>query len=356
MRFGLGPVAAAPEDEAEADTLARNIAQLSQEEGFDSLWVEPGRQLGGASPIVVAAVLARVASAGTIVARPLVGLGHPISIAEEAATFDIIARGRTVLAPCDRPGGLSLSAYGVPAEEAAGRFWESVDILQRCWAPEEFSFDGAYWRIPANMPEHADRPPLLSVTPKPSQPMIPLWIGATSERSVAMAAQRGLPVLAEAWETRDEIAAKFSRHRAEGAVASARLIRPAIRDVVVEESAALAWSAAEAVLARRYAHIRANGWPVPEAETRAVAADRAIVGDVEEVLTELRAYAEAGVNYLVCRVAAPDSAHESVRRTAVLLGRAVAPHLRMYGLSPDIRVSSLAEADDPVLPVLKGTF
>lgn len=358
MRFGFGPVPAAQTDEAAPSSGRRACedAVWSQDEGFDSIWLEPGTQTAGASPVVLGAAVARAARAHRLVVRPVVGLVHPVTIAEELATLDVISYGRVLLAGCDRPPSRTLEAAGLTPTGAVERFWESLEIIQRAWSPEPFSFEGAHWRVPARMPEHVDALKRLSVTPKPAQFSIPILVGATSTESITRAADAGLPVLGEAWETLREVAAKFERHRNSGAPSAAQRLRAVVRDIFIADTRERAWEIAEPELGRGQARDRGDGRPLPAGATREVAAGRAIVGDTDTVLEELGRYADAGVNYVACRVAAPAERPELAREAATLLGRGVAPHLKMFGLSDAIRVRTLPQAENPVLPLLDSTI
>lgn len=353
MKFGFGPF---PADDSERypDFLAQAVA--AEEEGFDSVWIDPGRQQSGGSPFPLGAAAARRTTAVRIAVRPVTGLVHPIYLAEDAAALDLISKGRLVLGLSDQPGLGSLEAYNVTAEDARGRFWESVDVMFRSWAPEPFSHHGAYWQVPAGMPEHtlAAGAVKLSVTPKPAQVMIPAWVAASNEDSVRRAAALGLPVLGEGWETRAELAAKFRLYQdAAGQSLAARLL-PAVRDVHVAETVDEAWRQAEPALAAQYGLYEDIGRLGNGAGVRARAAGRAIVGDVDSVIAELRDYQqETGLNYVVCRLALPGLAPEAVRASITLLGRGVAPSFRMFDMPEAIRARTLEEADNPMIGYLR---
>ena len=124
MKLGLGPYPAATPEGNEGAHYRRVCAHaaLAEEEGFDSVWLEPGRQLSGASPFPLGAAVARRTRALRIVVRPRLGLTHPVYAAEDTATLDLIAAGRAVLAPSAWPDADSLGAYGIPAGEAGERF------------------------------------------------------------------------------------------------------------------------------------------------------------------------------------------------------------------------------------------
>lgn len=353
MKFGLGPY---PSDDPDAYGVLLEHAVLAEEEGFDSVWVDEGRQYGGGSPFPLAAAAARRTSALRIGARPIVGLVHPIHLAEDAAALDLLTKGRLVLGLSDEPPLPALEAYGSGRGDARARFWESVEVLYRAWSPEPFRHEGRYWQVPAGLPEHrlAAEAVKVSVTPKPAQVAVPAWVGTSSEDSVRRAAAKGLPVLGEAWETRGELAKKFRLYReAAGEALSARLL-PAVRDVHVAETAEQAWRQAEGPLASQYGLYDDAGRMGNGAATRARAEGRAIVGDVDSVIDELRAYQEeTGLNYTVCRLALPGMPAAAVRASITLFARGVAPSFRMFNLPAEIRPRTLAEADDPKIGYLR---
>jgi alkanesulfonate monooxygenase SsuD/methylene tetrahydromethanopterin reductase-like flavin-dependent oxidoreductase (luciferase family) len=353
MKFGLGPF---PADASDRYPEFLEQAARAEEEAFDSVWVDPGRQFGGGSPFPLGAAAARRTSAVRIGVRPITGLVHPIYLAEDAAALDVISRGRLLLGLSDHPGIGPLDAYGVSAGDARSRFWESVEVLHRSWAPEPFSHEGKHWKVPAGMPEHtlAAGSVKLSVTPKPAQVSIPTWVSPSDDDGIRRAAALGLPVLGEAWETRAELAARFKSYReAAGESLAARLL-PAVRDVHVAETQDQAWTAAEPALAAQYGDYEDAGKLGNGAAIRARAANRAIVGDVDSVITELRGYQEeTGLNYVICRLALPGLSPEAVRMSMTLMGRGVIPAFRMYDMPEAIRARTLEEADNPMIGYLR---
>src|SRR5918997_3204988 len=104
----------------------------------------------------VAAVTGRVGITTNIVQLPL---HHPLRIAEDALTADIVSRGRFRLGLAAGYRELEFDAFGVSLRERAGRMEEGVEILRRAFAGEAFSFDGRYWQLPR-----------LRVTPGPIRP------------------------------------------------------------------------------------------------------------------------------------------------------------------------------------------
>ena len=348
VKFGLGPfpvVSARSEPDGYRTLLDQ--AALAEEEGFDSVWVDAGDQFGGGAPFTLAAAIAMRTRAARIAVRPLVGLTHPIYCAEDAAALDNISNGRLIFAPPELAGPDPLRAYGITPADARERFWEALEVIARSWAPDAFAHAGRHWTIPAGLPEHTHAVEFtkVSVTPKPAQPAVPLWVGAADDAGAVRAGQLGLTVLGEADVPLDALARRFSAHReALGTTAPFGTLRPVIRDVVVGETHEQAWATATAALEASL--------PAGPGSLQERAAGVAVVGSVDEVIAELERYQAVGINYIVCSMALPGIAAEAVRRSMLLLGRGVAPHFRMFNLAPAVRAHTLEEVGNPMIGYL----
>jgi probable F420-dependent oxidoreductase len=107
---------------------------------------------------------------------------HPVLLAKEAATLDVLSHGRLELglgagwAKTEyQQAGLSFDAPGI----RVSRLEESIHVIKGLCAPEPFTFSGAYY--------HVDQ---LNGFPKPiQQPHPPILIGASGKRMLAMAAR-----------------------------------------------------------------------------------------------------------------------------------------------------------------------
>src|SRR5439155_3017082 len=102
---------------------------------------------------------------------------HPLRLAEDAATVDLISGGRLIL-------GLGLAwreeefrMFGVQFGERVRRTVETVDILRRAWTGERFSFEGRAFSF--------DR---VLVTPAPARAGgPPIWLGGSVEAAIRRA-------------------------------------------------------------------------------------------------------------------------------------------------------------------------
>jgi probable F420-dependent oxidoreductase len=183
MKFGLYSSIANPPrgehlDRCIDETIAE--AQLAEASGFDSCFFGEHHQDRDGflpSPLIVAtAVAARTTRLRVGTSVILLPLHHPVRVAEDVITLDLVSRGRVVLGVGIGYQPADFRAFGVPMEHRMARFEESIDILRLCWAGEPFSFRGKHYTLED-----------VQVCPRPFQrPGPPLWIGA----SVPAAARR----------------------------------------------------------------------------------------------------------------------------------------------------------------------
>ncbi len=105
---------------------------------------------------------------------------HPVMLAKEAATLDVLSGGRLELGLGAgwlrneyEQAGLAFDAPGV----RIGRLEEALKIIKGLWAPEPLTFAGQHYRVQA-----------LAGVPKPAQqPRPPILIGGGHRRMLALA-------------------------------------------------------------------------------------------------------------------------------------------------------------------------
>ncbi|MGH7389866.1 MAG: LLM class flavin-dependent oxidoreductase [Candidatus Rokuibacteriota bacterium] len=183
MKFGLYSSIANPPRGEHLDRCIEEViaeAQLAEACGFDSCFFGEHHQDKDGflpSPLIVAtAVAARTSRLRVGTSVILLPLHHPVRVAEDVITLDLVSRGRVVLGVGIGYQPSDFRAFAVPMEERLARFEEGVEILRRCWAGEPFSFRGKHYTL-----EDVQVRPRPFQTPGPS-----LWIGA----SVPAAARR----------------------------------------------------------------------------------------------------------------------------------------------------------------------
>ena len=158
---------------------------------------------------------------------------HPLRLAEEVALLDMLSGGRVNWGAGRGFARVEFEAFGVPPEESASRFRETVEIVLKAWTEENLSFAGQHYTIEA-----------VEVLPKPLQkPHPPVWVAATSEPAIEWAAGRGFSILMDPHAGHHEIGRK-RRLYADGLKAAGHPV--AGRDLPVARLVALGDSAAQA--------------------------------------------------------------------------------------------------------------
>ena len=191
MRFGTYYFLQATPDRTPSQVITEEVDQmvLSEELGFDSVWLTEHHFADyglSSAPSVLAATLAartRTIEIGTAVY--VIPFHHPVRLAEETATLDILSHGRLVVGIGRGNRPLEFVGHGIVQDENRTRMEEGVDVLLQAWTQPRVTFHGRHWQID-NLP----------VQPQPVQtPHPPIAIAATSDQSVAWAAQRGFRIL-----------------------------------------------------------------------------------------------------------------------------------------------------------------
>lgn len=140
VRWGVLTHGAGPRDAAsELDDTVR-LAVLAEELGFSSFWVAQhhlGAQQGHvSSPLVVlAAVAARTARIRLGTAVVVAPLEHPLRLAEDAATVDVLSGGRLELGLGAGSDPGVWEAFGVDPAQRYARLDEALDALTGAVTP-----------------------------------------------------------------------------------------------------------------------------------------------------------------------------------------------------------------------------
>src|ERR1700745_2834724 len=107
-------------------------------------------------------------------------LENPMRLAGQIAEADILTRGRLECG-LGRGHAWLFAPSAMPLEESRPRYEEAIEILERAWTSERFSYDGKFYKVKN-----------LAVVPKPVQkPHPPLYTGGTSDITYQMAGERG---------------------------------------------------------------------------------------------------------------------------------------------------------------------
>jgi alkanesulfonate monooxygenase SsuD/methylene tetrahydromethanopterin reductase-like flavin-dependent oxidoreductase (luciferase family) len=335
MRFGIGGYALERVETQGGAAVGREMsadALLAEALGFDSLWVAENhfsvdRQC--ASPFVIAGVLAGATCRIRIGVFSILTFAHPVRVAEDAATLDLMSGGRLMLCFGTGYRAEEFAAFGIAMDGKGARFRECLDVIQKAWAGP-FVHHGKHFQIPAPVEGAPAESGEVSVLPQPLQASIPLWMAAFGNVGVKRAARLGYPLLPAPLESIPELQAKYQLYHAtrrEVGHTEAPVAVPLMRVVYVAPQAHTAHQEAEAALMQTYGRYRRWGLLTNTArDYRTLARDRFIIGDPVQVIEEIQRYQELfGISYLICRMAMPTGPHDHITRSMRLFSERVAP-------------------------------
>lgn len=176
-----------PWQDVYAETLEH--IQLAEALGFDDVWTTEHHFIeDGYSPSILtlcAAIAARTNRVRIGTRVLLAPFYHPLRLAEDAATVDVISGGRLILGVGLGYRDEEYDGLGVPTRSRGLRLEEVVAVLRQAWTPADVDFSGRFFSFSG-----------VNVTPKPVQQPIPIWIGGGSPATASRAARIGDGLLA----------------------------------------------------------------------------------------------------------------------------------------------------------------
>lgn len=174
---------------------AEGLARCMDEHGYHTLWLaEHHFQHEGYECIpnilMVAVHLAHLTS------RLRIGCGfniapmwHPLRLAEDFATADVLTGGRTVFGVGRGYHTREVETFGAPmldAEANRDLFEEQVDIVMKAFRSESFSHQGKHYTLPPAVPYRGYELRELTLVPRPLRQPVECW------QPVVSAGARGL--------------------------------------------------------------------------------------------------------------------------------------------------------------------
>jgi alkanesulfonate monooxygenase SsuD/methylene tetrahydromethanopterin reductase-like flavin-dependent oxidoreductase (luciferase family) len=140
----------------------------------DLRWLQPVPTLAR----LAAELDQHVTLATTIIQAPLY---HPVALAEELATLDIMTRGRLVVGVGAGYRSDEFTALGVDFTQRFAMLDESVALMKRLWTEDDVTHTGRFWRLEDARPH---------IRPW-QEPHPPLWVGAMGPVGVRRSARLG---------------------------------------------------------------------------------------------------------------------------------------------------------------------
>ncbi len=185
VRIGLG---AAVQPDTTPASFFRWV-DLCESSTIDSIWLSErliSKQPALEPMTTLAAIAGRTERLKFGMNVVLLPLRDPLVLAKECATIDYLSNGRLLPAfGVGAPAAPEWRATGREAKGRGARSDEMLTLLTRLWAEDEVTHEGTHFRYEA-----------ATISPKPVQQPLPLWIGGSSAAAIARTARLGTGWLA----------------------------------------------------------------------------------------------------------------------------------------------------------------
>ncbi len=333
MKFGLGLSVQHLPDDSQAARFREHVEQvrLARAIGFASAWASQhylSDPFTYFQPIPTLGRIAADAEGMTLgTGCLLLPLHHPVDVAEQLATLDVITGGRLVFGAGLGYRDVENEALGQDPKARVGRLVEGLEVIERLWNGEPVSYEGTHFRL---------RDVRISMRPL-QRPRPPVWLAANADAGVKRAARLGDAWLMNPHTTlptlERQLALFRETRRALGRPPAAET--PLIKECYVAPESSTAWAEAATFLETKYRAYRRweQDKALPAGESfdlsfEELARDRFLIGDPARVADEIARYRERlGVTTLIVRVQWPGMEQAKVLRSLRLLGEKVLPRL-----------------------------
>jgi alkanesulfonate monooxygenase SsuD/methylene tetrahydromethanopterin reductase-like flavin-dependent oxidoreductase (luciferase family) len=346
MQFGLFSHVPWPEGTDQQriiDDITTEIV-YGEELGYHSAWLAEHHfshyGLGASSLILLSNIAGRTTRIrlGTAIVVP--PLHHPIRLAEDAATLDVVSGGRLDIGFGRGSANYEYRGYNVNHAESQGRFQETIQLVQALWTTPNYSYEGQFYQV-----NHA------TLVPAPLQkPHPPIYIAATRTlTTLEFVVSTGHPlIIGVVLDTADalDLCRRFVTMSAAAGhnVPMSRI--PFSRYFYVAESdeqarrdtqASLEWTVdmiqwrqtfkEGSEVGHRLADWRQVRTTLPPSYDHPYQ-HRAIIGTPDACAAKIKALQEQGIEYFICNFAFGGMDHQKVMRSMQLFAEEVMPQFR----------------------------
>jgi alkanesulfonate monooxygenase SsuD/methylene tetrahydromethanopterin reductase-like flavin-dependent oxidoreductase (luciferase family) len=230
---------------------------------------------------------------------------NPVLLAEQAATLDLMSRGRFDFGIGKGYRHNEFAGFCIPPEDGEARFEESIEVMTRAWSSRErFSHHGRFWQFEN----------IVTEPPPAQQPHPPFWVGAGHPASIQRAAARGFNLILDQFASPQTLGERIAIYRA---AREARGDRFDPMQVVVARQFYIAKDKADtqAALARqaqytqrmvqvsRSAEDKPGAHLLAYANTPGATEAHALFGTPDVIAEKLEALKNAGIDYIMFAMA-----------------------------------------------------
>jgi alkanesulfonate monooxygenase SsuD/methylene tetrahydromethanopterin reductase-like flavin-dependent oxidoreductase (luciferase family) len=324
MRFGLildgGNRPGHPRQTAFEELLER--AARAKRWGFHSLWTGPGYLNDGWHSTVMLARIAAEAPGMELGMVAVLPLYHPVELAEQISTLDVICGGKAVLGAAIGWRDFQFRAFEVPERQRLSRFLDVLSALKSLWTQQRVTHVGRHYHI-TDVPGAGA--PLQRPYPK-------VFVAANLDPGVRRAAQLADGWLVSSRATFTTLMRQMALYRNIHQASGQSGYVAAWREMFVAANRAEAIATIRPHVEWLY-HDRAalgHNRALPEADRidvpfEQVLEGRFIIGGPEECATELQRYQAAGVDEVIMRCQWPGLGATEVLKAIDRFGREVLP-------------------------------
>lgn len=175
--FRFGVVVSHAQSHSEWVATVRRIEEL----GYSTVLMPDRPSIGGIAPIPALAVAAEATTTLRVGSYVFCNdYRHPVLLAREAATLDLLSDGRFELGLGAGVGPAEFQQLGIPFESAGtrlGHLAETIQLMKQLFTEEKVNFNGKYYTV-TEMPGY----------PRPVQkPHMPILVAGSGERMLKLA-------------------------------------------------------------------------------------------------------------------------------------------------------------------------
>ncbi len=311
------------------------LAELAEQAGFDFLSM--GHHVftpdyPSPSPLtMLAAIAARTTRIRIASVIFLLSLHHPVAVAEQVATLDLISGGRAIFGVGVGYRPYEFEGYGVDHARRGKRTTEALAAIRTAWETGRWDFQGEEFTIPD-----------LPAVPKPKQdPHPPIWVGGTSGPALKRAAALGDGWVTTNMQPLDDIMALSGSYRQLCADKGRQPFVCVSRDAWLADSREQMMAEWYQDTLDRHLAFRRMGFPssdpqrVMERLDKGEAIDpmdfirdRVIGGTADDVVSQIRGWEAKAAPDSMLMLLNKKASYEQLARVIELFGTDVLPRLR----------------------------
>src|SRR5438105_8945912 len=154
MKFGLHYQLPCHDLQSPVQRYRETLEQAAHAEtlGFESVWpveqhFDPELSILPSPLLILAALAERTSHLRLGIAIVLLPLSHPVRIAEEIATLDVLSNGRVEFGIGRGSLPEHFKGFGIAQSESRDRFVEGLEIIRQAWTSDLFSYDGRFYQV-----------------------------------------------------------------------------------------------------------------------------------------------------------------------------------------------------------------